>query len=84
MRLLRTLALAAVVAFSFSVASAEDFKSGPKEKVGGPFDVKAITGEKAGTTPLLLLQVQRRSQARGRHDLHPKGRRQPRHRREGR
>src|SRR5262249_25045702 len=48
MRLFRILALAAVVALSFSVASADDLKSGPKEKIGGPFDVKAITGEKAG------------------------------------
>jgi len=48
MRLFRNLALVAAVAVSFSVASADDLKSGPKEKIGGPFDVKAITGEKAG------------------------------------
>jgi hypothetical protein len=48
MRLFRTLALVAVVAISFSVASADDVKSGPKEKIGGAFNVKAITGEKAG------------------------------------
>jgi hypothetical protein len=48
MRLFRTLAFAAVVAITFSVANADDVKSGPKEKIGGPFDVKAITGEKAG------------------------------------
>jgi len=48
MRLFRNLALVAAVAISFSVASADDLKSGPKEKIGGAFDVKAITGEKAG------------------------------------
>jgi peroxiredoxin len=50
MRLFRTLAFAAVVAITFSVANADDVKSGPKEKIGGAFDVKAITGEKAGKT----------------------------------
>ena len=43
-------ALAAVLGLSFSVATADDVKSGPTTKIGGPFDVKAITGEKAGKT----------------------------------
>lgn len=48
MRVLFTLGLA--LALSVSVASGEDLKSGPDKKIGGPFDVKAITGEKAGKT----------------------------------
>ncbi len=50
MRVFRTLALAVVAGLSFSVATAADIKSGPTTKIGGPFDVKAITGEKAGKT----------------------------------
>ena len=49
MRAIRLLALAAVVGLSFS-ARAEDLKSGPEGKIAGAFDVKAITGEKAGST----------------------------------
>jgi hypothetical protein len=48
MRVLSILGLA--LALSVSVATADDIKSGPEKKVGGPFDVKAITGEKAGKT----------------------------------
>ena len=50
MRAIRLLALAAVVGLSFSAVRAEDLKSGPEGKIAGAFDVKAITGEKAGTT----------------------------------
>ena len=50
MRAFRILALAAVLGLTFSVATADDVKSGPSTKIGGPFDVKAITGEKAGKT----------------------------------
>jgi hypothetical protein len=46
MRVLLTLGLA--LALSVSFATADDLKSGPEKKVGGPFQVKAITGEKAG------------------------------------
>jgi len=42
------LALAMVVGFALT-ASAEEIKSGPGKKIGGAFQVKAITGEKAGT-----------------------------------
>ena len=28
--------------------AADDIKSGPDKKIGGPFDVKAITGDNAG------------------------------------
>lgn len=48
MRVLLTLGLA--LALSVSFATADDVKSGPDKKIGGPFDVKAITGEKAGKT----------------------------------
>ena len=44
------LALALAVGFSFSQTSAEDLKSGPETKIGGAFNVKAITGDKQGTT----------------------------------
>jgi predicted Zn-dependent protease len=41
------LALVLVAGLVLTV-QAEDIKSGPKTKTGGPFDVKAITGEKKG------------------------------------
>ncbi len=47
MRVLLSLGFA--LALSLSVVSA-DVKSGPDKKIGGAFDVKAITGEKAGKT----------------------------------
>ena len=48
--MIRLLALAVVVGLSFSVVRAEDLKSGPGEKIGGAFQVKAITGENKGDT----------------------------------
>ena len=39
-----------VFAFAWATAQAEDVKSGPKDKIGGPFDVKAITGDNKGKT----------------------------------
>lgn len=50
MRVIRLLGLAAVVGLSLSAVRAEDLKSGPGEKIGGPFMVKAVTGEKKGDT----------------------------------
>jgi|SRR5262245_26709272 len=50
MRVFRILGLAAVLGLSLSVASAQDVKSGPTDKIGGPFDVKAITGDQKGKT----------------------------------
>jgi hypothetical protein len=44
----RLLALAVVAGLSLTVVRADDLKSGPGEKIGGAFQVKAITGEKAG------------------------------------
>lgn len=37
-------------------ARAEDLKSGPDGKIGGAFDVKAITGDKAGKTLCYVCQ----------------------------
>ena len=50
MRLFSTLALGAVLSLGLSFVSADELKSGPDKKIAGPFDVKAITGEKAGKT----------------------------------
>ena len=50
MRAFRFLSLAVVLGLTMSVATGEDVKSGPDKKIGGAFDVKAITGEKAGKT----------------------------------
>jgi hypothetical protein len=49
MRMLTLAALALTLGLSFGV-QADELKSGPEKKVGGPFDVKAITGERAGDT----------------------------------
>ncbi|WP_439627799.1 hypothetical protein [Gemmata sp.] len=49
MRLFRTLALGLVAAVLAAPVQADDLKSGPGEKIAGPFTVKAITGEKKGT-----------------------------------
>ncbi len=46
-------------------------------KIGGPFDVKAITGDKAGKETLLRLPVQCPGPPRRGADLHPEGRREP-------
>jgi peroxiredoxin len=50
MRVFRNVGLALVVALSFSAPNADDLKSGPGDKIGGAFQVKAITGEKKGET----------------------------------
>ena len=50
MRLLSFTALALVLALSFNGVSADELKSGPGDKIGGAFQVKAITGEKQGKT----------------------------------
>ena len=43
-------ALAVGAALVFSTAYADDLKSGPDKKIGGAFNVTAITGAKAGET----------------------------------
>ncbi len=49
MRMMTVAALALTLAL-FNGANADDLKSGPTAKIGGAFQVKAITGEKAGTS----------------------------------
>lgn len=48
--MIRLLALAVVAGLSLTAVRADDLKSGPGEKIGGAFQVKAITGEKAGNS----------------------------------
>jgi hypothetical protein len=48
--MIRLLGLAVVLGLSLSAVQAEDLKSGPDGKIGGAFQVKAITGEKKGDT----------------------------------
>src|SRR5207249_6211027 len=50
MRLMIVAALAVALGLSFNGANADELKSGPGAKIGGAFQVKAFTGEKAGTT----------------------------------
>jgi peroxiredoxin len=54
--MIRLLGLAVVLGLSLSVVHAEDLKSGPGDKIGGAFNVKAITGEKAGKTLCYVCQ----------------------------
>ena len=49
MRVIQAAGLAAILV-SLSAARAEDLRSGPDKEIGGPFDVKAVTGERAGKT----------------------------------
>jgi hypothetical protein len=50
MRVSRLLGFALVVAVSLSAAQADELRSGPDKKIGGPFQVKAITGDQQGKT----------------------------------
>ena len=50
MRLMIVAALAVALGLSFNGANADELKSGPDKKIGGAFQVKAFTGEKAGDT----------------------------------
>ena len=47
-RLTGCVALVACLALMLTTTWADDVKSGPDKKIGGPFDVKAITGELKG------------------------------------
>lgn len=49
MRVVQGIGLAAIV-LSLSVVRADDLKSGPEKKIGGSFDVKAVTGANQGKT----------------------------------
>src|SRR5207253_10848434 len=48
MRVYCRIALLLVVGLALTGVRADDVKSGPDKKIGGPFDVKAITGELKG------------------------------------
>ena len=50
MRVFSSLAIAVVLGLAAGSVGADDIKSGPGKKIGGAFNVKAITGEKAGET----------------------------------
>jgi peroxiredoxin len=50
MRVSQLLGFALVLGVSLSAAQADEVKSGPGDKIGGAFNVKAITGEKKGDT----------------------------------
>jgi hypothetical protein len=50
MRMFRNVGLALAAGLLMAPAQADDLKSGPGDKIGGPFQVKAITGEKKGET----------------------------------
>jgi hypothetical protein len=50
MRVYSRLALALALGVVVTGASADDLKSGPGDKISGPFNVKAITGAKSGDT----------------------------------
>jgi hypothetical protein len=49
MRLVQGVGLAAIV-LSLSAARADELKSGPEGRIGGPFQIKAITGASKGKT----------------------------------
>jgi hypothetical protein len=49
MRLIQGMGLAAML-LSLSAVRADDVKSGPDKKIGGPFDIKAVTGDGKGKT----------------------------------
>jgi hypothetical protein len=50
MRLAQGIGLAAMVLSLSGAVRADELKSGPEKKIGGPFDVKAVTGEGKGKT----------------------------------
>lgn len=49
MRLVQGVGIAAVL-LSLSALRADELKSGPEKRIGGPFDIKAVTGEGKGKT----------------------------------
>ena len=50
MRVMQGLGLAAILVSLSGAVRADELKSGPEKKIGGPFDVKAVTGEGKGKT----------------------------------
>ena len=49
MRVVYGASFALVLGLSLTAVQADDIKSGPDKKIGGPFQVKAITGDNKGT-----------------------------------
>ena len=49
MRLAQGIGLAAIV-LSLGAVRADELKSGPEKKIGGPFQVKAFSGDNKGKT----------------------------------
>lgn len=47
MRVVQAVGLTAVL-LTLSAAGADELKSGPDKKIGGPFNVKAVTGASQG------------------------------------
>lgn len=56
MRAFRLLGLALAFGVTISLATGADIKSGPDKKIGGAFNVKAITGDKAGKSLCYVCQ----------------------------
>jgi hypothetical protein len=50
MRFWKGMTLVLVLASAAVAVGADDIKSGPDKRIGGPFDVKAITGDNKGKT----------------------------------
>ena len=50
MRVMHGLGVAAIMVSLSMAAGADELKSGPEKKIGGPFDVKAVTGASKGKT----------------------------------
>jgi hypothetical protein len=50
MRLAQGIGVAAIMLSLSMAVGADELKSGPEKKIGGPFDVKAVTGEGKGKT----------------------------------
>jgi len=48
--ILKCVAVVAALVFVGNASQAEEIKSGPEKRIGGAFDVKAITGDKKGET----------------------------------
>jgi hypothetical protein len=48
MRVCHGITFAVVIGLSMTMARADELKSGPDKKIGGAFQVKAITGDNKG------------------------------------
>ena len=50
MRLVQGMGVAAIMLSLAATARADELKSGPEKRIGGPFQVKAFSGENKGTS----------------------------------